>query len=64
MPKFSIFNRVMDEDLGTYEAETEDAALDVMARSYGFADYAESIADYGLTVEDGKAELDITPVDA
>jgi hypothetical protein len=62
LPTFEIYNMNLGEVLGTYVAETEDAALDAMARDYGFADYAAVVADYGLTVEAAKSELQIVEV--
>ena len=41
MKKFSIGNR-QGADLGIYEAETEAAALDVMARDAGYSDYRDA----------------------
>ena len=60
MTSFTIYNMNADEDLGTYTASSPREALDVMARSYGFADYAACIADYGVDVEDAMTELKIT----
>jgi len=60
MTRFAIYNMNAGEDLGTYDAEGADSALDVMAQAYGFKDYADCIRDYGLTVEEAKAELQIT----
>jgi hypothetical protein len=54
---YEIYNVVLGEVLGSYTAETEDAALDEMARAFGFRDYADVVRDYGLTAEEGKAEL-------
>jgi hypothetical protein len=60
MATFEIYNVNLGETLGVYEATNEDAALDAMARAYGFADYADVIRDYGVSMEDAKAELEIT----
>lgn len=57
---FNIYNMNTGEELGDYEGSTEDAALDAMARDHGFADYAACISEYGVSVEDAKAELIIT----
>jgi hypothetical protein len=62
MAQFSIHQIEVDEDLGTYAADTEDQALDAMAQSFGFADYADCVADYGVDLKDAKAELRITRV--
>ncbi len=60
MNTFEIYNINTGEVLGTYQAETADRALDVMARDYGFRDYADSLTGYGVDVETAKAELQIT----
>lgn len=60
MAIFSIYNMVTGEELGSYSAETESAALDAMAREYGFTDYAAVIAGYGVDCETAIAELQIT----
>jgi hypothetical protein len=62
MPKFSIYQAEVGEDLGTYEASTEALALDAMAQSFGFKDYADCVAEYGVDLETARAELRITVV--
>lgn len=62
MAKFAIYNANLGDDLGTYEAETEDQALDAMARAYSFADYNTVISEYGIDRDSAKAELQITRV--
>jgi hypothetical protein len=59
MRTYSIYNMNTGEHLGVYSAETESAALDAMARDYGFADYDAVISDYGVCREDAIAELSI-----
>ena len=60
--KFEIYNVNAGEVLGVYEAPTVSAALDAMARDYGFADYNALIADYGVSREEAIGELQITVV--
>ena len=60
MQTFEIYNMNAGEVLGTYQAKTEDQALDVMARDYGFRDYADCLTGYGVDVETAKTELQIT----
>jgi hypothetical protein len=60
--KFEIYNVDAGEVLGTYEAPSASAALDAMARDYGFADYNAVIAGYGVSREDAIGELQITVV--
>lgn len=59
MARYSIYNMNTGDDLGTYQGENEDAALDAMARDYGFKDYASCISEYGVSVIEAKAELQI-----
>lgn len=40
MPRYQITNTASGAYLGEYEADSEDAALDAMARDAGYADYA------------------------
>jgi hypothetical protein len=40
MTQFKIVNRIGGTDLGTYEADTKEEALDAMARDAGYADYS------------------------
>jgi hypothetical protein len=60
--KFEIYNVNVGETLGTYEAPSISAALDVMARDWGFADYNAVIADYGVSREEAVGELEIKQV--
>ena len=62
MPKFSIYNIDTGEDLGIYDGATEDLALDAVARDYGFMNYSDCIAEYGVDADLAKAELRITRV--
>jgi hypothetical protein len=62
MATFEIYNLNAGEVLGRYEASDADSALDVMARDYGFANYAAVVADYGVSVEEAKGELEVTEV--
>jgi hypothetical protein len=62
MKTFEIYNIDAGEMLGTYYGQTEDDALDAMARDWGFADYADCIREYGISVDDAKAELQIRSV--
>ena len=54
MKKWSIENRVSGVELGVYEGETREAALDAMARDAGYRDYAEAC-------EVSAGELTVTP---
>ena len=42
MRKWRVGNATSGADLGIFEGETEQDALDAMAREAGYADYAES----------------------
>lgn len=59
MTTFEIYNIDLGEVLGTYEAANQNAALDVMAKDWGFQDYNDVIQAYGLSREDAIAELQI-----
>lgn len=63
MTKFQIANRTSALDLGTYEAATEEEALDLMAQDAGYADYANAAEVLGLTVEDARADLVVEQVE-
>ena len=41
MPEYRITNRISGHDLGVYPGETEDDAIEAMARDAGYADYAD-----------------------
>lgn len=41
MTTYKITNRISGADLGEYEADTEDHALDLMAQEAGYDDYAD-----------------------
>lgn len=44
MKNFEISNATSGQVLGVYHAESKDAALDMLARDAGYADYAEVLA--------------------
>lgn len=61
MAKFNICNQLSGVDMGTYEGETADDALDAMARDVGYRDYAEAckvapVADGEIIVEEVDGE--------
>lgn len=56
MTKYSISNRDSGMDLGVYEAESADEALDAMARDAGYRDYRDACS---ITLSNATtAELD------
>lgn len=59
---YEIYNMNTGGMLGHYSGNTEDEALDAMARDYGFADYADCVRDHGVSRDDAKAELKITAI--
>lgn len=59
MARYEIYNMNAGEDLGIYAAETKEQALDLMAQSYGFRNYADCIREYGVTLDEAIAELQI-----
>lgn len=63
MNRYNIYNHHSAEDLGTYEAENENAALDAMARDYGYKDYAEVVETCGRAYDDCRDELVVTLMD-
>jgi hypothetical protein len=63
MTIYEISNIDTGEYLGKYAGITIDAALDAMARDYGFADYDACIADYGVARQDAIDELHIVVCD-
>lgn len=60
MTQFSIYNMNTGEELGLFEGADENDALDVMAQAYGYIDYADCVDACGISVEEGKAELQIS----
>lgn len=50
MKRFNIFDHDADKDFGTHEATTSAEALDVMARSRGFTDFANARPRFGTLV--------------
>lgn len=59
--KYMIENRESGAMLGTYEAETEDQALDKMAQDAGYKDYSDLLDN---VPDSSKDELMITGLDA
>ena len=64
MTRYNICNHYSGEDLGTYEAENENAALDAMARDAGYEDYAEVVETCGRTYDDCREEMVVTEATA
>lgn len=58
--RYSIWNMNTATDLGTYEAESQDAALDLMARDAGYQDYDDVCALSGVNRDAAQGELLIT----
>lgn len=52
MTSFQIFSTATGADLGTYEADSKAAALEVMARDAGYRSYSAMLADIGGSAED------------
>lgn len=57
MKRFQITQTVSGQDLGTYEAETAEQALDIMAREAGYKDHADACEK-----SDGGDTLKVTEV--
>jgi hypothetical protein len=53
---YEISNKISGQELGVYEAASEDGALDALARDAGYADYDAACAAVG-----GRGELAVTP---
>jgi hypothetical protein len=52
MPKYRITNRTSGIDLGTYDADNADDALDAMSRDAGYLDHADACKQTGTTGDD------------
>lgn len=52
MTKYSISNQTSGADLGIYEADSPEAALDIMARDAGYKDYADCCSVVGGSADE------------
>ncbi len=59
MTRYEIANRTSAAILGMYEATTPEAALDLMAQSAGYRDYADACAVTGADPEAWEDELSV-----
>jgi hypothetical protein len=57
MNTYHICNKTSGQYLGSYQADTEDAALDAMAVAAGYDSFALSCEALGMTVDEARADL-------
>lgn len=61
--KWKITQTATGVDMGVYEGETEQDALDTMARDAGYRDHADACSIYEDGSDGGASTLEVTPVE-
>lgn len=60
MATFNISNQTSGADLGNYEGDTVEHAVDAFFRDAGYADTSDYCKSFGFSVEDCLSDLVVT----